>query len=53
MVETKTVTKAKFLDLYARKAVEEVIVVGAKIYGRTTEEQASNPDGYIVVVADV
>ena len=53
MVTTQTITKAKMLEMYARKTIEDPIIVNAKLYARTVEGQADNPDGYIVVVCDV
>lgn len=49
MVQTVQITKTKFLELYAKKMVEDPVNTGTRIYGRTTEGQALNPDEYIVV----
>lgn len=54
MVQTQEISKAEFLSKYARKSIEDPIGpldVGGeqRIYGRTTEGQVSNPDGYVVV----
>lgn len=53
MVQTQQVTPGKFLEMYSRKAVEVPVLVKVgtenRLYGRTTEGQATNPDGYIVV----
>ncbi len=55
MVQTLLITQAKLLDMYARKAIEAPITVTIggqqRVYARSTEGQASNPDGYIVVYA--
>jgi hypothetical protein len=57
MVQTVQVTQAQFLAAFARKAIEDPVVlkIGTeqRIYGRTSEGQASNPEGYIVVFAVV
>lgn len=54
MAQTLEISKAEFLAKYARKAIEDPIgpvPIGNenRLYGRTTEAQANNPDGYIVV----
>lgn len=53
MVTTQQITPSQFLEKYSRRAIEEPINVKVgseqRIYGRTTEGQANNPDGYIVV----
>lgn len=56
MVQTIEISKAEFLEKYARKAIEDPlgpVTVGTeqRVYGRTTEGQAGNPDGFIVVYA--
>lgn len=54
MVQVVLITKAKFLEMYSRNGLEDPmgpVLVGAeqRMYGRTKEEQANNPDSYIVV----
>lgn len=57
MVTTQQVTPTKFIEMYARGGVSEVINVKVgteqRIYGKTGEEQRNNPDGFIIVYAVV
>lgn len=57
MVETKIISKSKFLDLYSKNSISKPfrVTVGLeqRIYGLTTVGEAENPDGYVVVYAVV
>lgn len=56
MVNTVEITKTEFLLKYARGSLTEPVGPIAmngetRIYGRTSEGQAGNPDGYIIIYA--
>lgn len=54
---TQQVTPTKFLELYSKRLIHEPVNVKIgteqRVYGRTTDGQASNPEGYKIVYAVV
>lgn len=56
-IQIVEISVASFLEKYESGNIENPITVKVgtqqRIYGRTTEGQANNPDGYIVVYAVV
>lgn len=49
------ISLADFLAKYARNNLSEVVVINVsgqqRVYGRTTEGQVENQDGYLIVYA--
>jgi len=53
MVVTKQITKAKFLELYAQRYLEEIVPVSNRLYALTSYEAADEEEGYVVVYCEI